>query len=308
MLTKPILRLVLAGVAAGVLGAPVPARACAFLDRLFGRSPGVSVAQTTYAPPFQGPVAVSSVPAVRVARPVTVCSPPMTACPTVQTCQYVAETRLEPRPRPILTALFGPRVEQQVDPCTGCTVTTYRPRTGLFPQLAPTTTYRMVCSPTMTPAVAYSPVVTYAPASHTIPQPSHFGVPGCPTGGCGPPPALPPAVPPAHTQVAPGPAPYTGPEAGTITPRTFAPQQEQRDRRPEPEQQESLPPLPDGNTKLERTPAPLLVDPSNRTTSHPGKNMGQAATVAVRHAVYQPETDTRRPAKLVEVQWKPASR
>ncbi len=316
MLMKPISKLVLPGLAAVVLAMPTSTHACGLFDWLCGRSRVVPVAQTTYAPPFRGPAVVASVPATGFACPVTVCSPPAVGCPTAQTCHYVPETHLQARPRPILTALFGPRVEQHVDPCTGCTVTTTRPRTGLFPQMVPTTTYRMVCSPTFAPAVTYSPVGMYA-------QPVvGMGVPACPTG-CGAPPALPPTqtylAPGPAPQAVPGPAPYTvpgpatygAPEAATpesLTPRTFAPPEAQPDLRFEPQPQEPLRPVPNGNTRFNSVPAPLLIDPGHRTTRHLERDEQQPVAVAVRHAVYQPEMAAPAPVKRVEVQWQPASR
>ncbi|MDY0165586.1 MAG: hypothetical protein RBS80_03535 [Thermoguttaceae bacterium] len=299
-MTKHLRALLLVGLAAIVVGMPATARACALFDWLCGRSQGASVAQTTYAPPYYGPTAVSSVPSVGCGTPVSLCSAPAVACPS-QTCYYVQETQYRPPTRPILTALFGPKVEQRYDPCTGCTITTYSPRTGsLFGRTVPTTTYRMVCSPTYAPAVSYSPVVMGA--SYV----SSEVVSSVPSASC-----CTPALPPAQTYVAPEPAPYTAPGPASsegLTPRTFAPADEQPSLRPEPVQEEALKPIPDANTKLNSMPAPLLIEPNNRTTSRPLQNARPAAEVAVRHAVYRTEPAAPRPPKLVEVQWQPASR
>ncbi len=285
-------KLVFAASMIAALGIPSSSHACGLFDWLCGRSRGAPVAQTTYAPPYCGPTAIPSAAAVSYASPMTACPAPVVACPT-QTCYYVQETRYRAPSRPILNALFGPRVE--VDPCTGCTVTTYRPIAsalfGLRP--VPHTTYRQVCSPAYAPAVSYSPVSSYAPTSYspvsTFAPAVGTVMPGCPSCGS--------AAPPAQTYVAPGPAAYGVPEVAEpnrVVPQTFAPQE--LHPQPQPEPRESLMPLLDPNTKLNREPAPLLVDPESRTTGRP-----------VRQAVYRPDTASSGP-KLVEVQWKPASR
>lgn len=305
MLTKPVRGLLLVGLTVAAAGMPATARACCLFDWLCGRSRGAAVAQTTYAPPYQAPATVAT---VGYASPVTVCAAPALSCPTAQTCHYVQEVRHRPPARPILTALFGPRVEHQYDPITGCTVTTSGPRRwSLFGRTVPTTTYRMVCSPV-------APVMTYSPVAVGASYVSSAGVSGVPIADC------PPALPSAQTYVAPEPAPYTAPQPapsatpeaaapGSLVPRTFVPADEQETRRSEPDrEEETLEPIPDANTKLNSMPAPRLIDPDNRTTGHPGQSPRMPAEVAVRHAVYQPETAAPRAAKLVEVQWQPASR
>ncbi len=294
MWTKPISKLILAGLAVAVLAVPAPARACAFLDRLFGRTSATSVAQTTYAAPYYGPTGVSSVATAAVAMPTTVCSPVATACPS-QTCAYVQEVRNLPPERPLLTALFGPRVEQRVDPCTGCTVTTTGPRRwSLFGRTVPVTTTRMACSPT----VACSPGAMAA-SSWVTPS-----VPACPTASCGA-----PALPPSQSSIAPGPAPYTLPDTAPadVSPRTFVPSETPPTQQQE--SQESLQPIPDGSTRFNSTPAPLLPDPGSRTTQLPPRDDRLAVGApVVRHAAYRAESSAPPAPKLIEVQWQPASR
>ena len=298
MLTTLVHKLLLAGLAATVAGMPATARACGLFDWLCGRPRGAVVAQTTYAPPYHGPTAVST---VGYAGPVTACATPAVSYSAAQTCHYVPETRYRPPARPLLTALFGPRVEQQYDPYTGCTITTTGPRRwSLFGRTVPTTTYRMVCSPVFAPAVTYSPVVTGASYVSSV------GVSSVPIADCAP------ALPPAQTYAAPQPAPYTTPEPAVtedVVPQTFAPVDEQETRRPEPDrQEEALEPVPDANTRLNSTPAPMLIDPDNRTTRYPVQSTEPAAKFAVRQAAYRSEDAASGAPRLVEVQWQPASR
>ncbi len=306
MLTKLVHKLFLAGLAATVAGTPATARACGLFDWLCGRPRGAVVGQTTYAPPFHGPATVST---LGYAGPVTACSAPAVSYSAAQTCHYVPETRYRPPARPLLTALFGPQVEQQYDPSTGCTVTTTGPRRwSLFGRTVPTTTYRTVCSPVFAPAVTYSPVVmgpSYV---------SSVGVSSVPIADCAP------ALPPAQTYVAPEPAPYASPQPAPYTtpepavtedvvPRTFAPVDEQETRRPEPNRwDEALEPVPDANTRLNSTPAPMLIEPDNRTTRYPVQSAEPAAEFAVRQAAHRSEAAAPGAPRLVEVQWQPASR
>lgn len=312
MLTQLVHKLLLAGLAVTVAGMPGAAHACGLFDWLCGRPRGAVVSQTTYAPPYCGPAAVST---VGYAGPATACATPAVSYSAAQTCHYVPETRYRPPARPLLTALFGPQVEQQYDPCTGCTVTTTGPRRwSLFGRTVPTTTYRMVCSPMVAPPVTYSPVVTGVSSMSSV------GVSSVPIADCAP------ALPPAQTYVAPEPAPYapyTAPQPTPYTtpepaatedtadavPRTFAPAAPQQTRRPEPDRdEEALEPVPDGNTRLNSAPAPLLIDPDNRTTRYPIPSAEPAAEFAVRQAAYRSEAAAPGAPRLVEVQWQPASR
>ncbi|MDZ7615372.1 MAG: hypothetical protein U1E05_00115 [Patescibacteria group bacterium] len=262
MLTKRLAKFVLVGLAAA-LAMPAPARACGFLDCLFGRSRN-SVAQTTYAPAYYGSTAASYAPAnyapasyAPTYSGMNCCASPITTC-APQTCYYAPETHYRVLNRPILTALFGP-------------------------QLAPVTTYRMTCS-SVAPSVAYAPMGSYVSgASYSAPTVS--------SGCCGA------SLSPTQSYIAPGPAPYVAPEAApqSVVPRTFGPADVQPSLLPE--RQESLKPVPDGNTRLESTPGPRLIDPDNRTTAAP-----------VRYAVYQMEAAAPAAPNVVKVQWQPATR
>ncbi len=262
MLTKRTKTLAFIGLAGALLGMPAPAHACRFLDCLFGRSQSNSVAQTTYAPAYYGPTAATYAPAsyAPTYSNMNCCASPITTY-SPQTCYYVPETQYKVLNRPILTALFGP-------------------------QLAPVTTYRLTCSSTCAPSTAYAPVASYMSGA------SSYGAPAVSSGCCGS------AMSPTQSYIAPEPAPYVAPDTASpqnVVPRTFGPADVQPSLPPV--KQESLMPIPDGNTRLESAPGPRLVDPDNRTTWRP-----------VRHAVYQVEATEPADPKVVEVRWQPATR
>ncbi len=261
MLTKRITKFVLVGLAA-LLILPASAQACGFLDCLFGRSKSNSVAQTTYAPAYYAPTAATYAPAsyTPTCSSMTCCASPVTTC-APQACYYVPETHYRVLNRPILNALFGP-------------------------QLAPVTTYRLACSPSYASSMSYAPMESYMSGA------SGYSAPVVSSGCCGS------ALSPTQSYVAPEPAPYVVPETSSpqnVVPQTFSP----ADAQPSlpPERQESLKPVPDGNTRLDGTSGPRLIDPDNRTTWRP-----------VRHAVYQVEVTAPADPKIVEVQWQPTTR
>ncbi len=160
--------------------------------------------------------------------------------------------------------------------------------TALFgPRYVPVTTYRLECSSCYTPTVSYA---SFA---------------GCPTGTCG---SVAPAAPAVSSgccgsafspTLTPEPAPYVAPQSESspnVVPQTFGPADQKPSLSPS-EKQESLKPVPEEETRLDNTSGPRLIDPDNRTTSRP-----------IQYAVYQVEKPAPAAAKLVDVQWKPASR
>lgn len=132
------------GLAAMLLAVPAESQACGLFDCLFGWCGG---ARTTYRVPYQ---TTAYAPA---------CCPSQTPCVT-QTCRYVPQTcyRTVCQRVPVRTC----RAVTTCDPCTGCPVTTYRPITVWTTQrrLVPYTTYRTVCSPSVTYPVSYAAIGT----------------------------------------------------------------------------------------------------------------------------------------------------
>lgn len=141
--------------AALLLAAPGQIRAeCALTDWLFGHG------QTTYAPPYCPPTVSAPACGCAPAAPACGCAPAAPACGCAPArCAPTATYRISYRPVP--TVAYMPVVG--VDPCSGCSVTSYRP--------VQTWSYQA----SLQPSPAYYRVGYYAPAVATVGY----------AGGCG---------------------------------------------------------------------------------------------------------------------------
>ena len=224
---------------------------------------GSGSAQTTYRAPY--------VPSGRAPA----CGPTCNPC-APQTCRYVPQTcyRTVYQSVPVTTC----RAIASCDPCTGCPVTVYRPVTTWTSQarLVPYTTYRLVYSNPCSPSAGFGPVYG-GTAVGTV------------SSGC---------APCAGGTSSSSGIPYAEPSTGGSVPQTFQKQESQK-----PIDEKPLEPIPKATgTPLNHTPAPTIIDPSNRTTSRP-----------VRHATYfqlitsppRPATPTATPTPIGV--WRPAS-
>jgi hypothetical protein len=167
------------------------------------------------------------------------CGPSCTPCPP-QTCRYVPQTcyRTVYQRVPVTTC----QAMTTCDPCTGCPVTTYRPVTTWTCQarLVPYTTYRLVYSNPCSPYVSYGPAY-----GGTVVGTVSSVCPSCTSS-------------PSTTSV-----PYTEPSGNGTVPRTF--QESQK-----PIEEKDLEPIPKATgTPSNHSPAPTIIDPSNRTTAQP---------------------------------------
>ena len=106
-------------VAVALLAAPKRSWAeCALWDWLFGHG------QTTYAPPYCPPTVSVPVAGACGCTPAPCCPAPCApGLPACQSCTPAATYRISYRPVP--TVAYMPVVG--IDPCSGCSVTTYRP-------------------------------------------------------------------------------------------------------------------------------------------------------------------------------------
>ncbi len=211
-----------------LLSLPSESRAGRIWDCLFGNAPPP---QTTYAPAYVAPVGV--------APSCTTCDPCYSPCEPV--CSPCAVRTSGYMPTAVYRALYRPVACNAY----GCTVTTYRPFLGTYQtRLVPYATYRPVYAPTVTYRSYYSPCV-----SRGVPAASYSGE-VVPTAEC---PTCTPA-PPAATQ-----------PSGQVEPqrKTF----ERETKKPAPDNEEDLQPIPRPEEESNSTPA--LLDPNDRTARRP---------------------------------------
>lgn len=268
MFTSTLRNTMVAGLAAAaMLAVPAESRACSFLCNLFG-------CRSCAARPMM------AAPGVAPTYAAPACGGGCTSCP--QTVQYLPQVSYRTIVQRVpVTAC---QATTACDPCTGGTVTAYRPVVSWVQQtqLVPYTTYRIVYSNALTPYASYQPVgcgpcggasMGYSAApggcsscasgagtySSQSPMPTYSTPATSPTENSPAPSSA--NVSPPSAMYPNGSPPITVPGPTTPTPKTFEPTP------PTSTPDTRLRPIPDAKT--DSTSTPKLIDPDARTTSLP---------------------------------------